>query len=438
MATTVSRRIVLGAAASLLGSPLASIPVAGSPESGSRPSIEARSDELTLTVALHESHWTAIEKLADAYAEERGIVIEAKPLAYEELYNELSIALTQQATTFDIVSLEDPWVPQFATFLTPLDAPSDLLHAFVSVCEPLSRYPLDSPPCALPWLADIQIFGSRPEWLDRIEVEAPTTWDETLAAAVALTADIEPEPDSYAFAITTSSPNDLVRSFLPILHGFGKTLIDPETSVPQLDTPEALAAIDVLQALAQLSPAESSASGEPTNVQRFASGQVAMMSNFWSGDLLQWRLVGQASDAGPLDSAAQPAQPGVARQTMTGAWLVGVPLGSAAPDEAWMFVQWLTGFEIQRQLPERALPPARTDVYADEQLTANVPELESLWELLGLALSRPRSPFYPQLEQLLGAELGNVLSGEKTGAQGLKDANVAIREFLVREGVLEA
>jgi ABC-type glycerol-3-phosphate transport system substrate-binding protein len=58
--------------------------------------------------------------------------------------------------------------------------------------------------------------------------------------------------------------------------------------------------------------------------------------------------------------------------------------------------------------------------------------------MLGAATPRSRSPFYPQLEQLVGAELQRAVSGDETGDVAMKNANVALREFLVREGVLTA
>jgi multiple sugar transport system substrate-binding protein len=428
---------MLGGMASMTGALATPGRGVASPKGHAVDTVRRNDEKTTLTLSLLDAQWEAIEESVEAYAEERGIEIDAKPFAYDELYSELSIALTQQAPTFDVVSLEDPWIPQFASFLVPLEANSELTEAFVPVCESLSHFPADAGACAVPWIGDVQFFGMRSEWLVRAEAALPETWDETVATASEIAAGLQPESDRSAFALSTLTGNDLVRSFLPILQGYGKTLIDEQTSVPQLDTPEALAAIEVFGALAELIPLESSAAGELTNAQRFESGDVAMMSNFWSSNLLESLQVKQTGEAGPIDSVAQPAQPGIPRQTMTGVWLLGIPLGSAVPDEAWMFLQWLAGFETQRRLPERALPPVRVDVYLDEGLGETVPVLPQLLELLESATPRPRSPFYPQLEQLIGGELGLVLSGEKSGAHALKDANVAIREYLVREGVLE-
>jgi len=229
-----------------------------------------------------------------------------------------------------------------------------------------------------------------------------------------------------------------VESFLPVLRGFGKDLIDRETSVPQLDTDEALAAMQAFLELAAFSPVESAAVDAADNAERFGAGQISMMANFWSSDLLAARTLTSSVESGPLASTLQPAQPGVAHSAMTGVWLAGIPAGSLATETARAFLGWLTGVDLQGQLPGLNLSPVRIDVFQDPALASQFPDLPVLHEMLEQATSRPRSPFYPQLEQLVATELQRALAGEVSGEQAMKNANVALRQFLVREGVLTA
>lgn len=385
-----------------------------------------------------DRHWKAIEPLADDYAADAGIELKVSPLEYDELYTQLSLALTQRAGTFDVVLLSDAWIPQFATFLTQLDISSDQAAGFVPVSFELGRYPTDSLPCALPWLGETQFFVSRPEWLQRAGHVPPVTWDDTVECATVVAEQLEPDGDLAAFGIRSLDGHQLVDSFLPVLRGFGKNLIDTESSIPQLDTAEALAAMQVFMNLVALSPEESAAVDAPDNAERFAAGQISMMANFWSSDLLSARLEPPVSDAGPLASTLQPAQAGIEHRTMSGVWLAGIPVGSHAPDVARKFLGWLTGRECQAQLPELSLPPVLTDVLEDERLSERFPDLPVLLEMLEKATPRSRSPFYPQLELLVATELQHAVAGDESGEEAMKKANVALREFLVREGVLTA
>lgn len=436
MALNASRRQVLAAAVAVGGGIASRISVLAAPEASPKQTQIESDQKVSFSFALLNEHWDAIQETVESYAQQRGIEIDAKPLTYEELYSQLSLALTQQAPTFDVVSLEDPWIPQFATFLNPLEAPSDVMDSFVPVTAALGSYPEDTQLCALPWLGDVQFFALRPEWLALQEQRTPATWDETVETASVLADTIEPDSELYPFAISTLTGPGLVHSFLPILRGYGKSIIDAETSIPQLDTLEALGAMETFLSMATLSPTESGATGEPTNAEKFETGQVAMMADIWSHNLLGARMVEQKAPSGAITGNLQPAQPAAPRQTMTGVWLMGIPVGSLMADEAWLFLKWMTDRVAQSAMAPVGLPPVRDDVYHDQAQVAASPDLPTLFELLNAASPRPRSPFYPQLEQLLAKELKNALSGEKSGAAALKDANVAIREFLVREGVL--
>ena len=393
-------------------------------------------DQPGLAVAMLDRHWEAIEDLVDAYTSDAGIELKVTPLGYDELYTQLSLALTQRASTFDVVLMADPWIPQLASFLNPLEVTSDEADAFVPTSFELGRYPAESQACALPWLGETQFFVLRPEWLDSASQTPPETWDETVECATAIAGQLEPDGELAAYGIRSLDDHQVVESFLPVLRGYGKDLIDGETSVPQLDTDEALAATQAFLELAALSPGESAAVDAQDNAERFGAGQIALMANFWSSDLLTARTA--SSEAGPLASTLQPAQSEADHQAMTGVWMAGIPSGSLLPDDARAFLGWLTGLDLQMQLPELSLPPVRTDVLQDAVLTEQFPDLPVLLDMLERATSRPRSPFYPQLEQLVAAELQRALAGEQSGDEAMKNANVALRQFLVREGVLTA
>lgn len=391
-----------------------------------------------LAIALLDDHWKLLQPLVEAYGERAGVEFDATPLSYEDLYIQLSLILTQRADTYDVVFLPDPWVPQFASFLTALDVPPDSLEAFVPVASAVSRFPEDARPVALPVIGEAQFFVARADWLEQEEQTAPETWDETVEAASTIAAQLDPDEERAAFGMRTLASRQLAESFIPILRGYGKALIDLDTSIPQLDTPEALEAMDTFLVLAGLSPAESAAVGDPSNAERFELGDICMMSNFWSSELLSTRSATVEGEPGAITSTLQPAQGSIPRKTMTGIWLAGIPVGSLFPDAARAFLDWLISDDLQRQLPALALPPVRTDVFSDADLVGMFPDLPTIGEMLSVAVPRPRSPFYPQLEQLLGNEIGKALSGDASGADAMKNANIAIREFLVREGVLDA
>jgi multiple sugar transport system substrate-binding protein len=434
MDLTPNRRAILRGACVLAGA--CALEVARVP--AGRKNRAAAQDETPLAVALLDVHAERLEQLIASYAETQESEIEVTPLAYGELYSQLSLALTQRSPDFDVVSIDDPWIPQFASFLTPIDFAADISETIVPIAMQLARYPDEAAPCGLPWLGDAQFFAARPEWLEAGGQVEPASWDDVVAAAEAVGAELDPDDELASFAISTLTPHQIVNSFLPILRGYGKELIDPGTSIPQLDTPEAIEAVTVFQQLATMSPVESSATGSPSNIERFDAGIVAMMANFWSSARLATQEVEPVKESGPISCGQQPAQSGVDRKTMSGIWVAGIPIGSERPERARGFLLWLLSESTQRAIVDVTLPPVVAPVYADEAMIRTRPYLTQLLDLLASSTPRPRSPYYPQLELLLSSELAVMLDGQQSGEDAVRNANVAMREFLAREGVLEA
>ncbi len=112
-------------------------------------------------------------------------------------------------------------------------------------------------------------------------------------------------------------------------------------------------------------------------------------------------------------------------------------MGSERLEQANAFLDWLLSPATQRALVEVALPPVLASIYDDVELSAADPQLPQLLPLLAHSTPRARSPYYIQLELLLASELEAMLDGAQSGEDAVRNANIAMREFLAREGVLE-
>ena len=123
---------------------------------------------------------------------------------------------------------------------------------------------------------------------------------------------------------------------------------------------------------------------------------------------------------------------------MPGIWIAAIPIGSERPDRAREFLEWLLTTQTQKAMLEAALPPVLAPIYADDAEIDSRPYLPQLFNLLASSTPRPQSPYYPQLELLMSMELAALLDGLQSGEEAVRNANIAMREFLAREGVLEA
>src|SRR5262249_13312634 len=68
-----------------------------------------------------------VQPLLDEYASANNVTFETDTAAYDPFYSKLNINLSTQTDAYDVVSLDDPWMPQFAggEFLMNLDEQLD-------------------------------------------------------------------------------------------------------------------------------------------------------------------------------------------------------------------------------------------------------------------------------------------------------------------------
>src|SRR3712207_476265 len=73
-----------------------------------------------ISFALSEEDLPRVQPLLQDYQAQTGVVVQAA--AFPDLYQQLNIELTLGSCTFDVVSMDDPWLPLFAGggFLTDL------------------------------------------------------------------------------------------------------------------------------------------------------------------------------------------------------------------------------------------------------------------------------------------------------------------------------
>src|SRR5215208_3711125 len=76
-----------------------------------------------ITFAVSQPDQQQIQPVLDEYTAATGTKINTATSDYAGLYTNLNVTLTQATGAYDVVSLDDPWIPQFAggEFLMNLD-----------------------------------------------------------------------------------------------------------------------------------------------------------------------------------------------------------------------------------------------------------------------------------------------------------------------------
>ncbi len=396
-----------------------------------------------ITFALTADDVAKIQPLLDEYEATTGTRVNTAPAPYGELYTQLNVTLTQAGDAYDVVSLDDPWIPQFAGggFLLNLE---ELMQAqglaldedFVPELAALGDFPPGTGIVGIPWVGNVQVFAWRTDVLEELGASVPATWDDVLALATQISEERGAD-GLYGIGVRGQPGNPAATSFLPVLRGYGTDLIDPETSEPQLETDAAMAAIETHLALAQQAPPGIETVGHAENGINLYSGAIAMSGDIWPDQLLQAFDPELSQVVGMIEVGPEPAQEGVKPANMTGNWLLGIPEGSANPERALEFITWFTSAEIQKRLVlENNIPATRISVLEDPEAVEQLPFLPGMLAAGRNALPRPRTPFYGALEEIYGRYVAQAIAGQTDGESAMRDANAEMRDLLVREGVL--
>jgi multiple sugar transport system substrate-binding protein len=374
--------------------------------------------------------------VAEKYTRNTGTEVEVQALPYDQSFQKLQIALSQKSDAFDVASMDDPWMPQFAgkKFLVDLDELYSKSGAkpnpdFQPQLFALGTWPPGSGLRAVPWLGNVQVFAWRSDLIN----QRPNTWDEVVDTASKVKAD---NPSVFGYAIRGAAGNPATTSYLPIIRGYGTDVLD-EKFEPQLDTDKALAALQTALKLRDTAP-PGAENVQHADVSRFMyTGMTAMSGDIWPDQLLQMFDPTVSKVVGKIEIGPEPSQPGASPANMTGTWLLGIPEGSKNKEQAFDFINWFTQLDQQKQLlMGYGNPPTLVPLFNDQEAVAKFPFLPGLLKAAEKAVPRPRTEFYSAVEDIIGRYVSQAIAGQTEPKAALEQANKEVRDLLVRNRVL--
>ena len=381
-----------------------------------------------------------LKNLAPMYEEETGIALQIEELPYPQLYEKLVTTFEADDATYDMIMLDDPWMPKFGTegWLQPLDAnfgferDDDIAGVIYDVgtwppprgAVPPSEREKEQQLLGITIVGNVEMFMYRSDLMDE-----PATWDDVLAAAQ------ENDADNLAgYAIRGAATNPVVADFLPILWSFGGDVFDENWEVV-FDSPESVAAVqflvEELAAVAQDSPDTTDAADRS---RLMAIGE-AVQSTVWPGEVLPDVLGEGTTVADTVRFIPMPAGPSGQGFGMMGNWLLAIPTAAQNGQAAADFISWMTEEETQRTYAENEGIPSRTSVLNDEALNEANPYFSALAASLAAEPNwRPRTDQWNAVETVLGTELNGALAGQQSAEEAAQAASEQIRTIMQEAG----
>ncbi|MGH2529817.1 MAG: extracellular solute-binding protein [Actinomycetota bacterium] len=401
---------------------------------------EGEAADRLVIAAVQGNESEGIKALADDYEAETGVALQIEELPYPQLFEKLVTTFEANDPSYDLVMLDDPWMPKFGTegWLQPLDQnygferDPDIADVIYDVGTwPPPRGPV--PPSEQgkdQHLLGITVVGNVEMFMYRNDLtEEPASWDDVLAAAQ------EHDSNNLAgYVIRGAATNPVVADFLPILWSFGGDVFDESWEVV-FDSPESLAAVQFLvedlKAVAEASPENVDAADRS---RLMAIGE-ALQSTVWPGEVNSIVLGEGTTVEGDVTFIPMPAGPSGQGFGMMGNWLLGIPTAAENGEAAADFIRWMTEEDTQRLYAQNGGIPSRTSVLNDPELNEANPYFAALAASLAATPNwRPRTDQWNAVETVLGTNLNAALAGQVTPEEAVQTASEEIRTIMEQAG----
>jgi len=389
-----------------------------------------------------------LKAIAPMWDKSTGVRLNLIEYPYSSLYEKMVTAFQANAATFDVVMLDDPWMPKFGSegWLAPLDAaPFNLARdpdIFPVVYDlgswPPPRGPIPPGEAGKPrHLEAITLVGNVVMFMYRRDLisQAPQTWDQVLANGTKLG---NPGQQFYGFAMRGAKGNPIISQWYPILTAYGGRVFDDQWNVVFKSDASVNALkffIGQLKAIAQPG-ADTTDAADRTRL--VATGHAAQAS-VWpaeASDIVENPQVSKV--IGKIGYTVFPAGPAGRHTPMMGNWLLAIP--KAAKEKAWAyrFITWATSKEIQRPYAEAGGIPFRKSILTDPGLNRRYPFFGAMADSLAAPpFWRPRTTEWSAVESILGTHVNAALAGSESPEQAVDRAASEITQHMKEAGYIK-
>ena len=368
---------------------------------------------------------TVLQTLANKFRtlHDNKVFVSIETAHYRELYESILAAGLSKPAPYDVIGLDQVWVPEFANrkqLLSlkdqiPDDARSDIMPSL------LDAFSFKGTNWAMPHVLNIQsLYYNKTQLRAAGFADPPKTLEDWHTQMTALRRRVVPYTDSWA------QDEGLVSDFVRITAQFGGDLFDASGKPLLLQQPAQRAAAFMRQLIDEnLVRNDVAASNEPDAMRAFLSGGVAFTTNWnfvWGAmnDPLYSQIVGQGSVA-PIPAAASTGQTAASVSGFLG---LSVLANSAHPDLAVAWLRYLTSPEVQAQ--QTAELPIWTSLQNSADLRKANPQIGVFLANLANARPRPKLGHYVEASSVLQRHLHDLVLGSASPTTAMSQAQAEL------------
>src|SRR4051812_20461452 len=393
----------------------------------------------TITIAINSGvEGDALRQAAKDYEQQTGTHINIAEFPYANLFEKELIDLNSHTGAYDLIMLDDPWFPKFASLNVLADFPSllgkrgktDPENDFIEASVALCRHPYQTGSLyALPYVGNSQLFFYRKDLFEKHSLKQPSTWQDVLAAAKTIDEQENSGAKVYGYVMRAAQGNAAVADFMPIFWAFGGEMFDANGK-PTVNSPEGIAALQFMLELGKYSPPGYASFNADEVGAHLLQGTAAMSIN-WPVWISPFSDAARSKVIGKMEFTTLPGakKPG---QAEIGNWLIAIPRYSKNAQAAMDFLLWATSAEQMKRSALRGNPPTRRSLFNDAELVAKNPAYPAQLRSLESSRPRPRTPYWNEIENAFGIFLSKANSGELSPADAMNQANAEIEKILQR------
>ncbi len=402
-----------------------------------------KQDTRTLTLAVNSGvEGDALKQAAKDYEAQTGVHVQIAEFPYANLFEKELLDLNARTGAYDLIMLDDPWFPKFASLnvLTDLDqlrqkrGKVDPENDFLATSMALCRNPYQTGALyALPYVGNSQLFFYRRDLFRKHNLKEPATWDDVLAAAKTIseqeTAGAPGGGKIYGYVMRAAQGNAAVADFMPIFWAFGGEMFDSQGQ-PTVNSPEGIAALRFMLELGKYSPPGYASFNADEVGAHLLQGTAAMSIN-WPAWISSFSDASKSKVIGKMEFGQLPAAKNPGRAEI-GNWLIAIPRDAKNVELAMDFLLWATSREQMKLSAQRGNPPTRKSLFTDPELVSKFPSYPAQLRSLESSRPRPRTPLWNEIENAFGIYLSKANSGELSPEDAMNQANAEIKQIVER------
>ena len=396
------------------------------------------------------SHFQKAAELIPQFEEETGIDVEVEFIDYVSLHDKQVLEMSKPEGDYDVVAWTIFWKNEYVNkgLLAPLSQffgnptlvlpdydPNDIVKSYLisgSAVGGKKGY-LEGVTQAMygvPFGAETSILAYRKDIFEENNLKVPETYDEMLETAQWITENVD---GVAGMTSRGSAGHQVVHAWLLHLSPYGGSVFD-ENFNPIVNNEAGVTAAEALKTIMANSPPGVEAYGFGEEVNAFLQGEAAMFVDAHK-IAAQSRDPNQSKVIDQVGFALHPTA--VTCGSETGGQAMGIAANSQNKEAAYLFIQWMTSKETDKQLAEIGGDVIRNSTLSDPDLQAKYAEYPVLLEQLKCANTdwRPLIPEWGAINApILGVKLSEFATGQKDAQTALDEAAQLITEEMARSG----